>query len=158
VFFTALNRGPQVGAVHSELNLSLGEETGEGAIADNTEAIRLKPTNAWAYYNRGHDYEALGDLRSALDDYGAAIRADPTLAEPYCARGRLRVALLYAFLLSLLAEEVEAVREACLRWGCHRTGKRSRRVAAPLYRLRAALSRFLGAYPASPVVPSLSSG
>jgi hypothetical protein len=70
----------------------------------------------------------------------------------------LMVTLLYAFLLSLLAAEVEALREACLRWGCHRTGKRSRRVAAPLYRLRAALSRFLGAYPASPVVPSLSSG
>ena len=70
----------------------------------------------------------------------------------------LMVTLLYAFLLSLLAEEREALREACLRWGCHRTGKRSRKVAAPLYRLRAALSRLLGAYPASPVAPSLSSG
>ena len=47
------------------------------------------------------------------------------------------VTVLYAFLLSLLAEELEALREACLRWGCHRTGKRSRKVAAPLYRLRA---------------------
>jgi hypothetical protein len=70
----------------------------------------------------------------------------------------LMVTLLYAFLLSLLAEELEALREACLRWGCHRTGKRSRKVAAPLYRLRAALSRLLGAYPASPIAPSLSSG
>lgn len=70
----------------------------------------------------------------------------------------LMVTLLYAFLLSLLAVELEALREACLRWGCHRTGKRSRKVAAPLYRLRAALSRLLGAYPASPVAPSLNSG
>jgi hypothetical protein len=70
----------------------------------------------------------------------------------------LMVTLLYAFLLSLLAEELETSREACLRWGCHRTGKRSRTVAAPLYRLRAALSRLLGAYPSSPLAPSLSSG
>lgn len=70
----------------------------------------------------------------------------------------LMVTLLYAFLLSLLVAELEGLRDACLRWGCHRTGKRSRRVAAPLYRLRAALSRLLGAYPASPVAPSLSSG
>jgi len=70
----------------------------------------------------------------------------------------MMVTLLYAFLLSLLAAQLEARREACLRWGCHRTGKRSRNVAAPLYRLRAALSRLLGAYPASPLAPSLSSG
>ena len=70
----------------------------------------------------------------------------------------LMVTVLYAFLLSLLAEELEALREGCLRWGCHRTGKRSRKVATPLYRLRAALSRLLIAYPASPVAPSLRSG
>ena len=70
----------------------------------------------------------------------------------------LRATVLYAFLLNLLVEELEALREACLRWGCHHTGKRSRKVAAPLYRLRAALSHLLGAYPASPVAPSLSSG
>ena len=68
------------------------------------------------------------------------------------------VTLLYAFLLSLLAGDLEALREGCLRWGCHRTGKRSRKVAAPLYRLRAALSRLLGAYPASPLARSLNSG
>ena len=66
--------------------------------------------------------------------------------------------LLYAFLLSLLAEELEMLREACLRWGCHRTGKRSRKVAAPLYHLRVALSHLLGACPAPPIAPSLSSG
>ena len=37
----------------------------------------------------------------------------------------LMVTVLYAFLLSLLPEELEALREACLRWGCHRTGKRA---------------------------------
>ena len=68
----------------------------------------------------------------------------------------LMVTLLYAFVLSLLAAELEALRLECLRWGCHRTGKRRREVAAPLYRLRAALSRLLGAYPASPLTPTLT--
>jgi len=66
--------------------------------------------------------------------------------------------LVYAFLLSLLRETFDLFREACLRWGCHRTGKRSREVAAPLYRLRAALSRLLGAYPGSPAASALTPG
>jgi hypothetical protein len=70
----------------------------------------------------------------------------------------LMVTLLYAFLLSLLTAELEELRRDCLRWGCHRTGKRSREVAAPLYRLRAALSRLLGAYPGSLFVSSLTPG
>lgn len=70
----------------------------------------------------------------------------------------LMLTLVYAFLLSLLVRSLEALREACLRWGCHRTGKRSREVAAPFYRLRAALSRLLGAHPGTPVMPSLNSG
>ena len=70
----------------------------------------------------------------------------------------LMVTVLYTFLLSLLGEELEALRVACLRWGCHRTGKRSRKVAAPLYRLRAALSRLLAAYPRSLLAPTLNPG
>lgn len=70
----------------------------------------------------------------------------------------LMLTLVYAFLLSLLASALELLREACLRWGCHRTGKRSREVAAPLYRLRAAISRLLGAHPGTPLMPSLNPG
>lgn len=61
----------------------------------------------------------------------------------------LMATLVYAFLLSLLAAELEALREAVLRKGCHRTGKRGRQVAAPLYRLRSALSRLSQAAPPS---------
>jgi hypothetical protein len=70
----------------------------------------------------------------------------------------LLVTVVYAFLLSLLKVSLEVLREDCLRWGCHRTGKRSREVAAPLYRLRAALSRLLGDYRCSPVAPTLIPG
>jgi hypothetical protein len=51
----------------------------------------------------------------------------------------LLVTLVYAFLLSLLAQPDLCAR--VLRLGCHRTGKRHRRVAAPLYRLRSALAQ-----------------
>ena len=61
----------------------------------------------------------------------------------------LMATLVYAFLLSLLAEALEALRDAVLRTGCHRTGKRSRTVAAPLYRLRSALARLWQAEPPS---------
>jgi len=70
----------------------------------------------------------------------------------------LMLTLVYGFLLSLLRPELAWERSAWLRWGCHRTGERSREVAAPLYRLRAALSRLLSAYPGSMIRPSLTPG
>jgi hypothetical protein len=51
----------------------------------------------------------------------------------------LMVSLVYAFLLSLLASELTDLREALLRGYCPRTGKRSREVSTPLYRLRQAI-------------------
>jgi hypothetical protein len=70
----------------------------------------------------------------------------------------LMVTLVYAFLLSLLASEWEELRIWLLRAWCHRTGKRSREVAAPLYRLRSALSRLWQAYLPSPATLRLNSG
>jgi hypothetical protein len=63
----------------------------------------------------------------------------------------LIVTLVYAFLLSLLATHCDAIRDWLLRHWCHRTGKRSREVSAPLYRLRSALSRLWLAYPPPPL-------
>jgi hypothetical protein len=70
----------------------------------------------------------------------------------------LMVTLVYAFFLSLLASEWKELRSWLLRAWCHRTGKRSREVAAPLYRLRSALSRLWQAYLSSPATRRLNSG
>jgi hypothetical protein len=59
----------------------------------------------------------------------------------------LLVTLAYAFLLSLLEEEMLWLREQVLRKFCHRTGKRSRETATPLYRLRSAISRLWQDHP-----------
>jgi hypothetical protein len=58
----------------------------------------------------------------------------------------LLAGLAYAFLLSLCTTQQPLVR-AILRYGCHRTGRRSRVGTTPLYRLRSALSRLWLAYP-----------
>jgi hypothetical protein len=50
------------------------------------------------------------------------------------------VALVYAFLLTLLAKNLQHHIRRLLRAGCHRTGKRSRSTPAPLYRIRLALA------------------
>jgi len=55
--------------------------------------------------------------------------------------------LAYAFLLHLLEPRYEPLRRWLLRHFCHRTGWHLRRVRAPLYRLRSALSRLWQRYP-----------
>lgn len=59
----------------------------------------------------------------------------------------MMVALVYAFLLSLLNSNFEALKSWLLRHWCHRTGKRLRDVSLPLYRLRSALSRLWMSHP-----------
>jgi hypothetical protein len=70
----------------------------------------------------------------------------------------LMVTLVYAFLLSLLSSAWAELRTWLLRAWRHRTGKRSRQVAAPLYRLRSALARLWQAYLPSPGTRRSNSG
>ena len=53
---------------------------------------------------------------------------------------RLMASLVYAFLLSLLTPPLALLVQEILRNWCHRTGKRYSHLAAPLSRLRSALS------------------
>jgi tetratricopeptide (TPR) repeat protein len=62
-------------------------------IAYFTEAIRLNPQYAIAYYNRGKAHEEQGDLAGAIADFTEAIRLNPqaALAEfAYTNRGKAR--------------------------------------------------------------------
>jgi Flp pilus assembly protein TadD len=47
------------------------------AISDSTEAIRLDPNSADAYYLRGNAYENQRNFDRAISDYNEAIRLDP---------------------------------------------------------------------------------
>ena len=68
------------------------------------------------------------------------------------------VTLAYAFLLSLLDDTLQLLREWLLRHYCHRTGKRSRDTPAPLYRLRSSLSRLWLDFPTSYRLSAINSG
>jgi tetratricopeptide (TPR) repeat protein len=52
-----------------------------------TEAIRLKPDYAYAYFNRGNARRGKGDHDGALKDYAEAIRLKPDYANAYYNRG-----------------------------------------------------------------------
>src|ERR1700691_4160358 len=55
-----------------------------------TQAIRLKPDYAAAFYSRGNAHRAKGDPEGALRDYAEAIRFNPDYAEPFNNGGNAR--------------------------------------------------------------------
>lgn len=65
------------------------------AVEDCTEAIRLRPKYAEAYYNRGRGYLGRREFDRAIADFSEAARLDPNmtercnmkLAEVYLGRG-----------------------------------------------------------------------
>jgi tetratricopeptide (TPR) repeat protein len=65
----------------------------KGAIADYTEAIRLKSDYADAYNNRGAAKSDLGDKQGAIKDYNEAIRLKSDYANSYYGRGLIKSAL-----------------------------------------------------------------
>lgn len=58
----------------------------KGAITDFTEAIRLNPNDAVAYYDRGTAKNRTGDHDGAIADYTEAIRINPNYTEAYSDR------------------------------------------------------------------------
>lgn len=62
----------------------------DGAIADFTKAIQLKPNDASAYNNRGRARNATGDVEGAGADYAKAIELNPKYAWAWHNRGCLR--------------------------------------------------------------------
>jgi len=68
-----------------EAHYELGEH--QGAIADLSRAIKLRPDLAEAYANRGNVYYDKGEYDPAITDYGRAIRLKPDYSLPYHGRG-----------------------------------------------------------------------
>ena len=62
-------------------------EDWDSAIADFTQAIKLRPAYAYTYYNRGTAYAEKGDYDRAIADFNQAIKLDPSLAAAYNNRG-----------------------------------------------------------------------
>jgi tetratricopeptide (TPR) repeat protein len=56
----------------------------------NTEAIRLQPDFAEAFYNRGNARKTKGDLDGAIADYDEAIRLQPDIPQAFHNRGLAR--------------------------------------------------------------------
>ena len=63
------------------------ERSWEEAIAECDEAIRLNPSDADAYFNRGVAYDNVGQFDRAIGDYDQAIRLDPDNLDTYLHRG-----------------------------------------------------------------------
>jgi tetratricopeptide (TPR) repeat protein len=59
----------------------------DGAIADYSKAIELKPDFALAYINRGNSKQFKGDVDGAIADYSATIDLRTDYAEAYNCRG-----------------------------------------------------------------------
>jgi tetratricopeptide (TPR) repeat protein len=62
------------------------------AIEDYSQAIRLRPDYADAYYGRANVYNELGEAEKALADFNAAIGAKPEFQPAYVNRGVLKIA------------------------------------------------------------------
>ncbi len=79
------------GNYRSETAFERGVDAVEGqnydlAIAEFSDAIRLKPDYVDAYNNRGVAYNGKGDYDRAIADETQAIRLDPNQVRAYCNR------------------------------------------------------------------------
>jgi hypothetical protein len=91
--------------------------------------------------------------RWQIEEVWRASKSELAFESPRVQKWEVRLKLLllaclaYAFLLHLLDPSFDELRAYLLRNWCHRTGTRYQAVAAPLYRLRSALSRLWRAAP-----------
>lgn len=56
-------------------------------IDSSTQAIRIAPYDADAYYKRGMSFQALGDNQGSIGDFSEAIQLNPHHASAYYGRG-----------------------------------------------------------------------
>jgi tetratricopeptide (TPR) repeat protein len=79
-FRVAIDRDPKLTYCYfsrGSLYLTLGDY--QKAVSDLTTALGERPSDALALSRRGQAYEALGQKSQALDNFRAALDADPKL-------------------------------------------------------------------------------
>ncbi len=76
-------------AAHLEAGIAFQENGQPGeAIAEFDEVIRLDPTLANAFTDRGFNYFQLGQVERAVQDFDEAIRLQPQFAVAYANRAQ----------------------------------------------------------------------
>jgi tetratricopeptide (TPR) repeat protein len=77
----------------SEANLAMAQNYNDSAQYDRAiqvldKVIKLDPTNASAYFNRGNSYRGSGKPDLAIRDYDRSIRLNPLNYLTYVSRGK----------------------------------------------------------------------
>ena len=80
-------RRPGAGTARSVVYAGSGDL--DGAIIDASEAIRLNPKFAEAYYCRGAAYSTKGEYGKAIADFNAALALNPESPKTYRERGKI---------------------------------------------------------------------
>jgi tetratricopeptide (TPR) repeat protein len=96
-------------------------------------AIQRSPNSAIFYFDEGNAYRAMGELKSALDDYAKAIQYNETYTNAYLAQAQL-------FLDTGVYDRAVADADKAIELDAAR---------AEPYRIRGAANLFLGSYAAS---------
>ena len=81
---------PKMYRAYAFADLALSESWNgrcDDAIRDYSEALRVEPTLAFAYQNRGLLYDQSGERAKAYDDFSQAIRLDPNSSRALFERG-----------------------------------------------------------------------
>jgi tetratricopeptide (TPR) repeat protein len=76
--------------ITAEENARLAGRDVEGALADYTQAITIKPHFTEALYNRAKIRQEKGDVIGAIADFTAALKQNPKLIPAYNNRGNAR--------------------------------------------------------------------
>jgi tetratricopeptide (TPR) repeat protein len=71
----------------TDIGDNYGDHEINKALPYYTDAIRLNPNYARAYFKRGYAYGKLGQNEKAIEDYTEVIRLDPKSATTYYNRG-----------------------------------------------------------------------
>ncbi len=80
------DKSARIAAISSEAFARLTNGQYDRAVSGYSEAIRLEPTNAKFFENRGKAYREKGDLDRALADFSEAIRLNAGLASSFLGR------------------------------------------------------------------------